>query len=270
MGVNSTWSWLRGLRAEAHPTIKFISRELPAATDDQSRRAELGMGEETPSEDERPSEALPDAEITPSEVHQPGEALAASETTHPKPTLPGKALAGSAGVTAAHDVGTRATAHHPGQQTVVTHPSLTDVECPACKLVYTTHNSLVHHVGTSHKRLTMNISYKCALCDYSHVNLRSTSGHFRLTHEAAVPPTDIEGAMEKTCPFCPWTFPSARSCSTHICEKHMKEASAQRAKEAAEKEVQRGTSTARTKWGVGEIERFKEALKKLGTEATQS
>ena len=181
MGVNSTWSWLRGLRAKANPNIKFISRELPAATDDQSRRAELGMGEETPSVDERPSEALPDAEITPSEVHQPGEALAASETTHPKLTLPGEALAGSAGVTAAHNVGTRATAHHPGQQTVnlvVTHSSLTHVECPACKLVYTTH-----------KRLTLNISYKCALCDYSHVNLESTSGHFRLTHGAAVPPT---------------------------------------------------------------------------------
>lgn len=53
----------------------------------------------------------------------------------------------------------------------------------------------------------------------------------------------------------------------HICEKHIKEASAQRAKEAAKKEAQRGTSTVRTKWGVGEIERFKEALKKLGTDS---
>ena len=36
-----------------------------------------------------------------------------------------------------------------------------------------------------------------------------------------------------------------------------------RAREAAEKETQRGTSTARIKWGQGEIEKFKEALGKF-------
>jgi hypothetical protein len=44
----------------------------------------------------------------------------------------------------------------------------------------------------------------------------------------------------------------------------MKEASEQRAREAAEKEKQRGSATAGTKWGEGEIARFKEALKRLG------
>ena len=38
----------------------------------------------------------------------------------------------------------------------------------------------------------------------------------------------------------------------------------QRAREAAEREKQRGTSTARSKWGEGEIGRFKEALKEAG------
>ncbi|KAL5510384.1 hypothetical protein EMCRGX_G005922 [Ephydatia muelleri] len=50
----------------------------------------------------------------------------------------------------------------------------------------------------------------------------------------------------------------------HIHEQHMEQASAQWAREAAEMEAQRGTSTARTKRGDGEIARFKEALKRLG------
>lgn len=75
---------------------------------------------------------------------------------------------------------------------------------------------------------------------------------------------DIDGSREKECPFCRRTFPSDRSCSMHIRERHMSEASKQRAMEAAEKETQRGATTARAKWGEGEISRFKEALKKLG------
>ena len=44
----------------------------------------------------------------------------------------------------------------------------------------------------------------------------------------------------------------------------MEQASSQRAREAANKEAQRGTTTAGTKWGEREIERFKEALARLG------
>ena len=44
----------------------------------------------------------------------------------------------------------------------------------------------------------------------------------------------------------------------------MKEASEQCAREAAEKEKQRGSAIAGTKWGEGEIARFKETLKRLG------
>ena len=47
----------------------------------------------------------------------------------------------------------------------------------------------------------------------------------------------------------------------------MLEASEQRAREAAEREKQRGTSTARSKWGEGEIGRFKEALRRLGPDS---
>ena len=106
----------------------------------------------------------------------------------------------------------------PGQRAVdfiVTHPSQTRFACPVCKLVYTTHSSLVRHVDVSHKRLTLNISFKCALCDYVHANLRSTSNHFRLEHSAAVPPMTIDGSNEKACPFCQKTFSYTRSCSTH-------------------------------------------------------
>ena len=154
----------------------------------------------------------------------------------------------------------------PGQRAVdfiVTHPSQTRFACPVCKLVYTTHSSLVRHVDVSHKHLTLNISFKCALCDYVHANLRSTSNHFRLEHSTAVPPMTIDGSNKKACPFCQKTF-STRSCSTHIHEKHMAEASAQRAQEAAAKAAQRGSTTARTKWTAAEIKRFKKALKTLG------
>ena len=53
---------------------------------------------------------------------------------------------------------------------VVIHPSQTRFTCPdtACRLTYPTHASLVRHVGVSHKGITLNISFKCALCDYTH------------------------------------------------------------------------------------------------------
>ena len=47
----------------------------------------------------------------------------------------------------------------------------------------------------------------------------------------------------------------------------MAEMCAQRAREAAEKEVQRGKSTARTKWSEGEINKFKAALAKFGPDS---
>ena len=48
----------------------------------------------------------------------------------------------------------------------------------------------------------------------------------------------------------------------------MEEVCAQQAKEAAEKEAQLGTSTARTKWSQGEIEKFKAALARYGPDST--
>ena len=151
---------------------------------------------------------------------------------------------------------------------VIIHPSQTRFTCPdtGCRLTYPTHTSLVRHVGVSHKRMTLNISFKCALCDYTHANKRSTSLHFRHAHGAAVPPASIEGSNEKACPYCPLTFPTMRSCSTHMREKHMGEVCAQRAREAAE-EVQRGTSTARAKWTEREVDLFKTALAKYGPDS---
>eukprot|EP00731_Ephydatia_muelleri_P034285 Em0054g8a len=56
----------------------------------------------------------------------------------------------------------------------------------------------------------------------------------------------------------------SHSCSTHIREKHMTEACPQRAREAAQKEAQKGESTARMKWTQQETEAFKAALAKYG------
>eukprot|EP00731_Ephydatia_muelleri_P013751 Em0007g1061a len=130
---------------------------------------------------------------------------------------------------------------------VVTHPIQTRFTCPACKLKYTTRHSLVHHVGVLHTRLNLNLNTK-----------------FQLAHGAAVPPVDIDGSNEKACPFCLRTFPSTRLCSQHIREQHMREASEKRAREAVEKERQRGSAMAHTKWGEAEIAQFKEALARLG------
>ncbi|KAL5510021.1 hypothetical protein EMCRGX_G005486 [Ephydatia muelleri] len=129
----------------------------------------------------------------------------------------------------------------------ITHPTQTGFTCPACTLTYTTHNSLARHVGVSHERLALDISFKCALCEYVHVNLRSTSSHFRQTHGAVVPPVNVDDAREKACPFNQRPFPSVRLCSTLIRERHMKE---------------------RAKWGEGEVAaKFKEALKTLGPDS---
>ncbi|KAL5509854.1 hypothetical protein EMCRGX_G005293 [Ephydatia muelleri] len=198
----------------------------------------------------RDSKALPDAATT--------------LPTPPQP--PGDALDEPPSVAAAPSTST-STRHLSPIDFVVTHPSQTRFTCPACKLTYTTHHSLVRHVGVSHARLNLNITFQCALCDYANANLRATANHYRLAHGAAVPPRDVIGSDEKACPFCPRTFPSTRSCAQHIREQHMREASEQRAQEAAEKEKQRGTATARSKWGEGEIGRFKEALRRLGPDS---
>ncbi|KAL5509875.1 hypothetical protein EMCRGX_G005315 [Ephydatia muelleri] len=116
----------------------------------------------------------------------------------------------------------------------------------------------------AHKNIHLAITFKCALCDFTHASKRSTSLHFRHTHSVAVPPTTIDGSNEKACPFCPLTFPSSHSCSTHIREKHMVEACQQRTREAAQKKAQRGESTARMKWTQRETEAFKAALAKYG------
>ena len=200
-------------------------------------------------------------------VPRDGEALPDDAATLPQPPEPGGALPDLTETsTPPAETGTTAR-RTPGQRGVnytIIHPSQIRFECPMCKLVYTSHHSLVRHVGVSHSRLALTISYKCAMCDYAHTSLRSTSSHYRLSHGAAVPPVAVEGSNEKACPFCPRKFPSTRSCSTHIREKHMEQASAQRAREAADKEAQRGTTTTGTKWGEGEIRRFKEALARLG------
>eukprot|EP00731_Ephydatia_muelleri_P013815 Em0007g1125a len=146
----------------------------------------------------------------------------------------------------------------------VVHPTQVRFTCPVCALTYPKHASLIRHVGVSHKSVNLNIKFKCALCDYTHANKRSTSLHFRHAHGVAIPPATIDGSKEKACPFCPLTFPSSHSCSTHIREKHMTEACQQRSREAAQKEAQQGVSTARTKWTQREIELFKAALAKYG------
>ena len=146
----------------------------------------------------------------------------------------------------------------------IVHPTQVRFTCPVCAVTYPKYASLVRHVGVSHKSVSLNITFKCALCDYTHANKRSTSLHFRHAHGAAIPPATIDGSKEKACPFCPLTFPSSHSCSTHIREKHMSEACQQRTREAAQKEVQQGVSTARTKWTQCEVERFKAALAKYG------
>ena len=170
-------------------------------------------------------------------------------------------------VTATAAATTRASGHVVDYPII--HPSQTRFACPeaTCRLTYPSHASLVRHVGVSHKRLTLNISFKCAQCEYTHENKRSTSLHFRHAHGVAVPPAPVEGSNEKACPYCPSTFPSSNSCSKHIREKHMTEVCAQRAREAAEKEIEPGTSTARTKWTQRKIELFKGALTIYGPDS---
>lgn len=225
-------------------------------------------------DDERPGGALAEGGTTPPSPRRPGEALVDPEATSP-PSLHDEALADpdaapldSGEVSAGLEATTaRRLSGQQATDFIVIHPSQTRFTCPNCKLTYPTHHSLVRHVGVAHRHLTLNIMFKCALCDYAHASLRSTSSHFKQTHGAAVLPMDVEGSGEKACPFCQRSFPSKRSCSTHIRERHMQEACAQRSREAAEKEAQRGASTARTKWGQGEIEKFKEALAKLGPDS---
>eukprot|EP00731_Ephydatia_muelleri_P034311 Em0054g34a len=94
-------------------------------------------------------------------------------------------------VTATAAATTRASGHVVDYPII--HPSQTRFACPeaTCRLTYPSHASLVRHVGVSHKRLTLNISFKCAQCEYTHENKRSTSLHFRHAHGVAVPPAPV-------------------------------------------------------------------------------
>ena len=202
-----------------------MDRELhPAETQDGAAEDRLLGGALPDDATTRDGEALPSDEATPPQPPESGGALPdpTEATTPPEET-------GSVTLRVPPTT-TAATAQ--SQRTVdfaITHPSQTRFVCPDCKLAYTSHNSLARHVGVSHSGLKLNISFKCALCDYTHASLKSTSCHFCLTHGAAVPPVAIAGSNEKWCPYCPRTFPSTRSCSMHIREQHMEQASAQRA-----------------------------------------
>ncbi|KAL5509843.1 hypothetical protein EMCRGX_G005280 [Ephydatia muelleri] len=141
----------------------------------------------------QPAETLYDAEDgllggAPPDAPRDGEALPNDAATLPQPPEPGGALPDLTETsTPPAETGTTARCI-PGQRAVnytITHPNQTRFECPVCKLTYTSHHSLVRHVGVSHSRLVLTISYKCALCDYAHPSLRSTSSHYRLSHGAA-------------------------------------------------------------------------------------
>ena len=249
-----------------------MERELhPAGAHNGAAEDELLGGALAEDPTTRESEAIPDEEDTPPQTPEPGGAL-------PDPT----------GTTAAHrtyeplgndGMDTTGRRRNAGTQLrtnglpttrgqvidlTITHPTQVRFTCPVCSLTYPAHSSLARHVGVAHKSIHLEITFKCALCDYTHASKRSTSLHFRHAHGVAIPPATINGSNEKACPFCPLTFPSSHSCSTHIREKHMTEACQQRAREAAQKEAQRGESTARMKWTQRETEAFKAALAKYG------
>ena len=266
-----------------------MDRDLhPAGTHDELLAGSLADDSTTT----RDGEALPGEDTTPPRPPLPGEALPNREVTHPQPATNDEALAeveiapeeerhmemlpddGEAPVATARNRALRTTTRDRAGDSMrlqvnnmgyeILYPSQTRFKCPGCGVTYNTHASLIRHVGVSHKQLKLTVSFKCAMCDYAHADLRSTAGHYRHNHGAAVPPQPVTGSNEKACPFCPSRFPSTRSCSMHIREKHMDAMCQQRAREAAEKGVQPGEPTARTKWTHQETERFKAALARDG------
>ena len=56
----------------------------------------------------------------------------------------------------------------------ITHPTQVRFTCPVCSLTYPAHSSLTRHVGVAHKSVHLEITFKCALCDYTHASKRST------------------------------------------------------------------------------------------------
>ena len=249
------------------PDSPTPDEELERRSPSKDREYETGAVGNSPDHDEDAEPGLRPEDVAEEEEEERRPPLPAIEG-EPNPGLD-RITSGGLEVAAPSLVDPEATARHGSGlravDIVVIHPSQTrfTCPCPGCQLSYPTHHSLVRHVGVSHQRMSLNITFKCAGCDYAHASLRSTSLHYRHAH-GVVPPQQIDGSNEKRCPFCPTTFPSTRSCSTHIREKHMEEMCAQRAREAAQKAVQQGESTARTKWTQQEIERFKAALAKHG------
>lgn len=127
---------------------------------------------------------------------------------------------------------------------VVLYPSQMRFSCPdsGCRLTYTTHTSLVHHVGISHKRMNLNIRFKCA------VRLRPHMLHYQHAHSVAVPPQQIDRSNEKM-PILSNDIPIyPLLLHPYPGKTHGGDVRAMSSRSGAKKAVQQGESTTRTKW----------------------
>ena len=224
-----------GMDRDLRPAAADGTGRGGAITDNSTatRDGEALTGEEaTPPQPPQPGKALPDRDATPPRSSNTGEAQADLETAPVEEGSmemspdDGEAPVATMGNRAPRTTtrnqagdGTRLRVNNMGYE--ILYLSQMRFKCPGCNVTYNTHASLIRHVGASHKQLKLSVSFKCAMCDYTRADLRSTAGHYRHNHGAAVPPQLVVGSNEKACPYCPLTFPSTRSCSMHIREKHM-------------------------------------------------
>ena len=140
-------------------------------------------------------------------------------------------------------------------------PSQTQFHCEVCTLNYTTLASLRRHLKTSHSRYTVEESFSCDVCGKLASTLKAIKAHQKSTHIGTAPQTatfDDDANSVSPCPYCPLRFPSKKSLGQHVRGKHMDEASSERAA------ASRDNDGKRKLWDPVEVDKFKEALRRLG------
>ena len=226
-----------GMDRDLRPAAADGTGRGGAITDNSTatRDGEALTGEEaTPPQPPQPGKALPDRDATPPRSSNTGEAQADLETAPVEEGSmemspdDGEAPVATTGNRAPRTTtrnqagdGTRLRVNNMGYE--ILYLSQMRFKCPGCNVTYNTHASLIRHVGASHKQLKLSVSFKCAMCDYTRADLRSTAGHYRHNHGAAVPPQLVVGSIEKACPYCPFVVPiyplvlHAHKRETHGC-----------------------------------------------------
>ena len=154
------------------------------------------------------------------------------------------------------------------QQLVILYPEEAGhfYTCPVCDENYAVYTSLLRHLKRHPTKTT--IRYVCRICQTEFATKKSVMAHIKKHNDCDRPEVNSQHEEEQQersrefhpfrCEYCLTDLPSQRSLGQHIRNNHAAQASADRDKEATEKERRS------KKWTAMEHQLFVDALARLG------